>query len=51
MKVLLGISLGIAVIIFFVEIEWLGRSSLAPIIMALAIAVGLQAVHSLIKKP
>lgn len=50
MKALLGISLGIAIIIFFAEIEWLGKSSLAPVIMALAIAVGLQAVYSLFKK-
>jgi len=50
MKALLGVSLGIAIIVFFAETEWLGKSTLAPVIMALAIAIALQAVYSLFKK-
>jgi hypothetical protein len=49
-KSLLWISLVIAVIIFINEFSWLGKSSLTWVIMALAIAIGLQAVYSLAKK-
>jgi hypothetical protein len=52
-KSLLWISLVIAVIIFINECLWLGKSSLAWVIMALAIAIGLQAIYLLVvtKKP
>jgi len=49
-KSLLWISLVIAVIIFINECFWLGKSSLAWVIMALAIAIGLQAIYLLAKK-
>ena len=49
-KSLLWISLVIAVIIFIYECSWLGKSSLALVIMALAIAIGLQAIYLLAKK-
>ena len=49
-KSLLWISLVIAGIIFIYEFSWLGKSSLTLVIMALAIAIGLQAVYSLAKK-
>ena len=50
MKYLLWASLVIAVIVVGNEIAWLGRTSLAWVIIALAVAIGLQVVYLLIKK-
>jgi len=50
MKALLWISLIIGGIIFIQEIDWIGKSDLAPIIMALAVAIGLLAGYLLWKK-
>lgn len=49
-KSLLWISLVIAVILLINEFFWLGKSSLSWVIMALAIAIGLQAIYLLAKK-
>lgn len=49
-KSLLWISLVIAVIILVNEFSWLGESSLALVIMGLAIAIGLQAIYLLVRK-
>lgn len=45
MKALLYISIGIAGIVFLSELAWLGDSSLAPVIMGLCIAIGLQGIY------
>jgi hypothetical protein len=50
MRVLLWVSLAIAVIIFVKEVGWIGKSDLAPVIMGIAVAVGLQAGYLLWKK-
>jgi len=50
MKALLWISVIIAAIIFFQELTWIGKSGLAPVIMGLAVAIGLQAGYLLWKK-
>lgn len=50
MRVLLWVSLVLAVIVFVQEIGWLGKSDLALAIMGIAIAVGLQAGYLLRKK-
>jgi len=50
MRFLLWASLVIAGIIAIKEIWWLGRSDLAPVIMGLAVAVGLQAGYLLKRK-
>jgi len=49
MKSLLYISIVIAGIIFINEIGWLGKTDLAPVILGICIAVGIQGVY-LIKK-
>jgi hypothetical protein len=50
MKILLWASLIVAIIVVINEITWLGKTSLAWVIIALAVAIGLQAVYLLIKK-
>lgn len=50
MKGILWVSITIAAIVAIYELTWLGRSSLAWVIIALAVAVGLQAVYLLRKK-
>ena len=50
MKYLLWVSLIIAVIVAVYELTWLGRSSLAWVIIVLAVAIGLQAVYLIRKK-
>jgi len=50
MKGLLWVSITIAAIVAVYELTWLGRSSLAWVIIGLAVAVGLQAVYLLIKR-
>ena len=50
MKGLLWVSITIAAIVAVYELTWLGRSSLAWVIIGLAVAVGLQAVYLLRKK-
>lgn len=50
MRVLLWASLLIAIIIFVKELGWIGKSDLAPVIIGLAVAVGLQAGYLLWKK-
>lgn len=49
MKSLLYISIALSAIVVLVELSYLNRSSLALVLIALAVAVGLQAVY-LIKK-
>jgi hypothetical protein len=49
MKTLLYISIGIVGLIFISELGWLGNSDLAPVIMGICIAIGLQGIY-LIKK-
>jgi len=50
MKVLLWVSVIIAAIIFFQELTWIGKTGLAPVIMGLAVAIGLLAGYLLWKK-
>ena len=50
MKGLLWVSITIAAIVAVYELTWLGRSSLAWVIIGLAVAIGLQAAYLLIKK-
>ena len=50
MKVLLWVSVIIAAIVFFQELAWIGKTSLAPVIMGLAVAIGLLAGYLLWKK-
>jgi len=50
MKALLWASLVIAAVVFFQELTWIGKSGLAPVIMGLAVAIGLQAGYLLWKK-
>ena len=50
MKILLWASLIIVIIVVINELTWLGRSSLAWVIIALGVAMGLQAVYLLRKK-
>jgi uncharacterized membrane protein YoaK (UPF0700 family) len=49
MKILLWASLIIAIIVAINELFWLGKTSLAWVIIGLAVAMGLQAVY-LIRK-
>jgi len=50
MKYLLLASLIIVIIIAINELFWLGKTSLAWVILGLAVAIGLQAVYLLSKK-
>ena len=50
MKYLLWASLVIVIIIAINELFWLGKSSLALVVIGLAIAIGLQTVYLIIKK-
>ena len=50
MKTLLWASLIIVIIIAIQELFWLGKTSLAWVILGLAVAMALQAVYLLIKK-
>ena len=50
MKGLLWVSITIAAIVAVYELTWLGRSSLAWVIIALAVAIGLQTVYLIRKK-
>ena len=50
MKYLLWASLIIVIIIVINELTWLGRSDLAWVILALAVAMGLQVVYLLIRE-
>ena len=50
MKILLWASLIIVIVIVITELFWLGKSSLAWVIIGLAVAIGLQAVYLIIKK-
>jgi len=50
MKALLWVSVIVVVIIFFQELAWIGKSGLAPVIIGLAVAIGLQAGYLLWKK-
>ena len=47
---LLWVSLVIGVVVAFYELTWVGRSSLAWVIIALAAAVVLQAVYHLMRR-
>ena len=49
-KYLLWASLVITIVVVIQELFWLGRSSLAWIVLLLAVAIGLQAIYTLIKK-
>lgn len=49
-RALLWASLVIVIIVVIVELFWLGRSSLAWIVLLLAIAIGFQAVYILRNK-
>lgn len=50
MKILLWASLVIIIIVAINELTWLGRTSLAWVILGLAVAMGLQVVYLLIKE-
>ncbi len=50
MKILLWASLIIVIIVAIQELFWLGKSSLAWVIIGLAVAIGLQTVYLLTKK-
>jgi hypothetical protein len=50
MKGLLWASLIIIIVVIVNELTWLGRTSLAWVIIGVAAAVGLQVVYLLIKK-
>ena len=50
MKILLWASLAIVIIVAINELFWLGKSSLAWVIIGLAVAMGLQTAYLLIKK-
>jgi len=45
MKTLLYISIAIAGLIFLSELSWLGDSDLAPVIIGICIAIGLQGIY------
>lgn len=49
-KYLLWASLVVVIVVVINELIWLGRTSLAWIILGLAIAIGLQAVYLLSRK-
>jgi len=50
MKTLLWASLVIVIVVAINELFWLGKTSLAWVILGLAIAMGLQAVYLIKKK-
>jgi hypothetical protein len=50
MRALLWASLIIAIIIAIKELTWIGRTGLAPVILGLAVAIGLQAGYLLWRK-
>ncbi len=50
MKILLWASLIIVIVVIVNELTWLGRTSLAWVIIGLAVAMGLQVLYLLIKK-
>jgi hypothetical protein len=45
MKSLLYISIAIIGLIFIKEIGWLGKTDLAPVILGICIAIGLQGIY------
>jgi len=50
MRVVFGVCCFICVIIFIYELSWLGRGSLAPILLALSGILGLVCFHLATKK-
>ena len=50
MKILLWASLVIVIVVAINELFWLGKTSLAWVILGLAIAMGLQVLYLLIKE-